>query len=310
MNEKCVVRAAITVLAFVTMMPSVGLSQSGVTEQTPIEAWFYYPETSMPQRTMDFMYLRANRMVDLDSADWNDNPQYVLDPAGISRLPTMDIVSVGAEIGRLRVRGVILGYDPNNDPAVSVAGETYYVNLNQDIFDWGDPANPYDSVFVRTLIAGRITMAVPDGGADDPPRDEITNAPYAGKHVYDVAEGMLCRDGGPGDVVIVSPDEDLTVVRSTQAYDTRVAGVISEDPKLHLGPEAGKQPVALAGVVRCKVSAENGAIVPGDMLVSAASAGHAMRAERRNVRPGMLVGKALQPLPAGTGQIYILVNKQ
>ena len=65
-------------------------------------------------------------------------------------------------------------------------------------------------------------------------------------------------------------------------------------------------PVAMSGIVRCKVSTENGAIMPGDLLVTSSTPGHAMRDAAP--RPGTILGKALEPLASGTGLIQIMVT--
>ncbi|MCK4993626.1 MAG: hypothetical protein KAS13_01095, partial [Candidatus Omnitrophica bacterium] len=67
---------------------------------------------------------------------------------------------------------------------------------------------------------------------------------------------------------------------------------------------------ALAGIVKCKATAENGSILRGDLLVTSSLAGHAMKAVPKEVKPGMIIGKAMQPLKENTGTIYILVNKK
>jgi hypothetical protein len=67
-------------------------------------------------------------------------------------------------------------------------------------------------------------------------------------------------------------------------------------------------PLAVVGIVPCKVSAENGAINPGDLLVTSSTPGHAMRDE--DPRTGTVVGKALEPLASGTGLIRVLVTLQ
>jgi|GEM_PF-895330 len=78
----------------------------------------------------------------------------------------------------------------------------------------------------------------------------------------------------------------------------------------------GQVPLAIVGVVPVKVSAENGAIVPGDLLTTAALPGYAMKALPIDVggvaiyRSGTLLGKALQPLASGTGVINVLVTLQ
>ncbi|MCH8981558.1 hypothetical protein IH922_06010 [candidate division KSB1 bacterium] len=58
----------------------------------------------------------------------------------------------------------------------------------------------------------------------------------------------------------------------------------------------------------CKVSAENGAIRPGDLLVTSSLPGHAMRDDKPGV--GTVLGKALGSLNSGTGVIRVLVTMQ
>ncbi len=78
----------------------------------------------------------------------------------------------------------------------------------------------------------------------------------------------------------------------------------SADP-IELGRLIGEVPVAIMGIVPCKVSAENGPIRPGDLLVTSSTAGHAMR--DGNPKTGTVVGKALDTLEGGVGVIPVLV---
>jgi hypothetical protein len=78
----------------------------------------------------------------------------------------------------------------------------------------------------------------------------------------------------------------------------------------------GKLPLAVLGVVPTNVTAEGGPIVPGDLLTTSSTPGHAMKAAPVDVggvqlyRPGTILGKALEPLAAGTGVIKVLVMPQ
>ncbi len=65
-------------------------------------------------------------------------------------------------------------------------------------------------------------------------------------------------------------------------------------------------PLAVVGIVPVKVSAENGPIRPGDLLVASSTPGHAMKAGP-NPRRGTVIGKALEGLEEGTGVIQMLV---
>ncbi|MHB0878816.1 MAG: hypothetical protein ACYC5O_22480 [Anaerolineae bacterium] len=116
----------------------------------------------------------------------------------------------------------------------------------------------------------------------------------------------------PGDVLVVDSDGLLT--RSSEALQTSVLGVYSTEPGFVGGAEDGEAPegtvpLAVLGVVPVKASAENGAIRPGDLLVTSATPGHAMRAGD-NPPQGTVVGKALGGLSDGTGVISMLVTLQ
>lgn len=111
-----------------------------------------------------------------------------------------------------------------------------------------------------------------------------------------------------GDVVVIDPGALHAVRRCREANDTRVAGIISTNPTILVGTlvSGGGYPLALSGIVPCKVTAANGAIRPGDLLTSSEVAGHAMKAVE--IRPGTIVGKALEGLDAGTGVIQVLAT--
>jgi hypothetical protein len=73
---------------------------------------------------------------------------------------------------------------------------------------------------------------------------------------------------------------------------------------------AGEIPLAVMGIVPCNVSAESGPIKVGDLQVTSSTSGHAMKGARRSRMLGAVVGKALEPLPAGKGVIEVLVTLQ
>jgi hypothetical protein len=58
------------------------------------------------------------------------------------------------------------------------------------------------------------------------------------------------------------------------------------------------------------VSAENGAIRPGDLLVTASKLGYAMKGTDRGKMLGAVIGKALGNLDSGTGVIEVVVTLQ
>jgi hypothetical protein len=139
-----------------------------------------------------------------------------------------------------------------------------------------------------------------------------------GAKYQDVAEWVESAESmTPGTIVIVAPDAVNRVATSIRAYDVRIAGAISAQPGVVLGePGAGKVLVAQSGRVRIKVDARYGAIRAGDLLVTSPTKGHAMRSRPVNVggalihRPGTVVGKALEPLAHGKGEILALLTLQ
>jgi hypothetical protein len=115
----------------------------------------------------------------------------------------------------------------------------------------------------------------------------------------------------------VDPLEPNRVLPAPKAYDTRVAGAVSRQPGLLLGePSDSKAMVAQSGRVRVKADARYGAIKIGDLLVTSPTPGYAMRSKPVKVgdqalhRPGTLLGKALEALPNGKGEILVLLTLQ
>src|SRR5215207_9362043 len=72
----------------------------------------------------------------------------------------------------------------------------------------------------------------------------------------------------------------------------------------------------ITGRVKVKVDASNGPIQIGDLLVTADKEGFAMKSVPVEIggirmhRPGTLIGKALEPLAKGTGEILVLLSLQ
>jgi hypothetical protein len=121
----------------------------------------------------------------------------------------------------------------------------------------------------------------------------------------------------PGDLLAIDPTGSRRLDLSQEAYSTRVAGIFSTKPGILAtahGMEdsrlAGEVPLAVVGIVPCKVTVENGAIGVGDLLVASSRAGYAMRGTDRGRMLGAVVGKAMEPLAEGSGVIQVLVTLQ
>lgn len=117
-------------------------------------------------------------------------------------------------------------------------------------------------------------------------------------------------------MLVIDQDGDRQLSRATEPYSTLVAGIYSTKPgvvaSLHALGEIEKSeiPLAVIGIVPYKVTAANGAIQRGDLLVTSAKTGYAMKGTDRNRMVGAIVGKAMQPLTSGDGVIQVLVTLQ
>lgn len=122
---------------------------------------------------------------------------------------------------------------------------------------------------------------------------------------YDLAENFPSTQSlEAGEVVSIDPNNSEHVVRSTGANDKLAIGVISTAPGITLGNAGPGYPVALAGRVPVKVTAEGGAIAAGDYLTSASTPGYAKKAG-----PGdKAIGQALATFNGSTGTVVMFVN--
>ena len=137
----------------------------------------------------------------------------------------------------------------------------------------------------------------------------------------DFAESMAVsgdRDNyAVGDLLVIDPTSKRHLAMAQQAYSTLVAGIYSTKPgmlgstrKVDAPAPINEVPLAVVGIVPCKVTTENGAIQAGDLLVTSSLPGHAMKGTDRSKMLGAVVGKALEPLTEGNGVIQVLVTLQ
>jgi hypothetical protein len=173
------------------------------------------------------------------------------------------------------------------------------------------PAYPLDVVGVVNAQAG---VRFPDGSTQ-------TTAFLPANCGADYAEAVDVTGDRtkyePGDVLVIDSKAPGKFLKSNQAYSTLVAGIYSTKPGFvgRLTPadaktSASEVPMAMVGRVPTKVSAENGPIQAGDLLVTSSRMGYAMKGTDRDKMLGAVVGKALGSLDSGTGVIEVLVTLQ
>ncbi len=138
---------------------------------------------------------------------------------------------------------------------------------------------------------------------------ELVNADCA--EDFDVADSTI----DSGSVVVL--DENGRIECCREAYDKKVAGVISGAgdfrAAITLGRVASQTPrlpVALVGKVYCKVDATYSPVEVGDLLTTSPTRGYAMRAGDPVRSFGTVIGKALRRLDGGQGLIPVLVALQ
>jgi len=164
--------------------------------------------------------------------------------------------------------------------------------------DAGGFAGVFDG---NVFMAGTLSVA----------KDVILTGADCAEHV-ELVQDAVCE---PGTVMAISIDGALDA--SAQAYDKRVAGVVSGAGSFRPGivldrqhSDEARPAVALFGKVYCKVDAEYAPIEVGDLLTTSDTVGHAMKACDPVRAFGAVVGKALGNLTGGRGLIPILITLQ
>jgi hypothetical protein len=119
----------------------------------------------------------------------------------------------------------------------------------------------------------------------------------------------------PGTVMVLG--EEGALIPCQQAYDKRVAGVVSGAGDYKPGivldkrqTKGNRQPIALLGKVYCKADANYAAIGIGDLLTTSPTLGHAMKADDPAKAFGAVIGKAMRSLKEGQELIPVLIALQ
>jgi hypothetical protein len=171
---------------------------------------------------------------------------------------------------------------------------------------------------MRITNAGRIGIGTSAPNALLHVAGDVIVDGNIGAKYQDVAEWVEAAEPlAAGTVVVIHPDRDNVVTDSKTPYSSSVVGAVSPQPGLILG-ESGpnKVLVAQSGRVRVKVDASYGAVKRGDLLVTSPRAGYAMKSKPVKMgsakvhRPGTVLGKALESLSQGEGEILVLLTLQ
>jgi hypothetical protein len=196
-----------------------------------------------------------------------------------------------------------------NAPTVSGGSVTNWYGLYVD-----NPGNAAANTYSVYVAGGKSYYGGDVNVSGTLTATSVVNAVY-GQDVAEWVPATVAMDAGT--VVTLNLDKNNEVVPSSQAYDTAVAGVVSTRPGLILGRGGDNRVmVATTGRVPVKVDATKRPVHVGDLLVASEKSGVAMVSEPVDLggvkfhRPGTVIGKALEPLPAGEGTILVLLSLQ
>ena len=142
--------------------------------------------------------------------------------------------------------------------------------------------------------------------------DQTFHAAAFETEAADIAEWVhITALAEPGDVVEFDPAVPGRYRIAQTACSSLVAGVISTAPGVILGGSlvaSERELLALTGIVPVKVTNEGGPILPGDLLVTSSTPGHAMRWAGPDPCLCSMVGKALEPMTEEFGVILVLLT--
>lgn len=135
----------------------------------------------------------------------------------------------------------------------------------------------------------------------------------------DIAEPFQTKEAQleKGSVVVIDDEHPGHLKLGTQAYDKRVAGIVSGANGVNTGIALQQDGtfdqghnVALSGRVYVRADATYGKIKPGDLLTTSDSPGHAMKVRDHEQAQGAILGKAMSALNDGQGFVLVLVTLQ
>ena len=217
----------------------------------------------------------ANARVGIGTA----TPTQALEVNGTIKATSIEAATAGNVTGNLS--GNVTSSGANTMGTLTMGGTFTSKAILPDTtttYDIGSTTKKYNTVFAKATSAQYADLA------------EI----YESDAEYEV-----------GTVVIFGGEKEITV--SSMGADTRVAGVISENPAYLMNSEATGQAVALQGKVPCKVV---GTINKGDMLVTHSQ--HPGVARKGNdPKVGTVIGKALEEYNSTEiGTINIVAGRQ
>lgn len=168
----------------------------------------------------------------------------------------------GASIVNIPIASGNIFANVNGVPILAITSDGITNNLGNGVGNIGNSFTYFNTAFVKATSAQYADLA------------EI----YKSDHLYD-----------PGTVLIFGGIEEVTI--SKEAHDSKVAGVVSDNPAYLMNSGQSGVKVALTGRVPCKVK---GPVNKGDLLVTSNEPGVACACDSNDWKPGSTLGKSLE----------------
>jgi len=230
-----------------------------------------------------------------------------------------DATALGANANAAQSFTVALGGTGNDAVTVAIGTSTPFSDYSLDVENSGPRIT---SGIVVNAVGGNLYLGMTKGVHKF--RVDTTGKVFADGGTQtggaDFAEAVAVRGGKsryePGDLLVIERGAQRRLTLSHSPYSTLVAGIYSTKPGVLATPHSiddkleAEIPLAIVGIVPCRVTAENGPVREGDLLVTSSRSGYAMKGTDRRRLVGAVVGKALESLPKGSGVIQVLVTLQ
>jgi hypothetical protein len=230
--------------------------------------------------------------------------------------------------------------DTNGNVGIATTNPTAFLEISTTTVDWPGGVRPLMRVATKTTEAlfvgatGNVGVGstapayklVVDWNGDNSNYAYVNDSNAWTNGSADYAEYFFTKDIGlqPGEAVCVDVTENNAVKRCLRGADPDIIGIISTNPSVLANAPAGREEdpnytiVGLIGQVPARVSAENGAIRPGDSLTSASSTpGYLMRANAGDSTVGVALESFssrtdvdLTQTNAETGVINVLISRR
>jgi hypothetical protein len=157
------------------------------------------------------------------------------------------------------------------------------------------------------LSRAEALVAAIDANRDDPDTTAQEESLEAGPAMERRTWLPVATEVEAGEVLALHPELPGVLRRAMLPADPAVIGVAA-GPSRERAKGGLEAPVEVTGIVEVFADAGYGEIRPGDALVASPTAGRAMRASHEV--PGTILGRAIDPLPSGTGAVRALLVMQ